>query len=156
VAGFFGAKALRLPAAAVVGPMVLSAALHVAGWTEARPPVELVAAAQVVIGTSIGCRFAGVGIALIGRTVVLAAGSTVILIAVNLAFAFALNAATDLPITALVLAFAPGGLAEMSLIALALSFDAAFVATHHIVRIFLIVVLAPAAFRARERRGDGA
>jgi len=154
VAGFFGAKALRLPAAAVVGPMVLSAALHLAGWTEAKPPFELVAIAQIVVGTSIGCRFTGVGFSLIARTVGLAAGSTVILIAVNLAFAFALNAATGLPITALVLAFAPGGLAEMSLIALALSFDAAFVATHHIVRIFLIVVLAPIAFRARERRGN--
>lgn len=154
VAGFFGAKALRLPAAAVVGPMVLSAALHVAGATEAKPPVELVNAAQVVVGASIGCRFAGVGLTLIRRTVVLAAGSTVILIAVTLAFGFALNAATDLPLSALVLAFAPGGLAEMSLIALALSLDAAFVATHHIVRIFLIVVLAPLAFRARERRDN--
>ncbi len=152
--GFFGAKALRLPAAAVVGPMVLSAALHLAGWTEAKPPVELVAAAQVVVGTSIGCRFAGVELSFISRTAVLAAGSTVILIAVTLAFAIALNAATDLPITALILAFAPGGLAEMSLIALAMSLDAAFVATHHIVRIFLIVVLAPVAFRARARRGN--
>ena len=35
----------------------------------------------------------------------------------------------------------------MSLIALALAMDAAFVATHHIVRIFLIVVIAPTAFR---------
>jgi membrane AbrB-like protein len=152
IAGFFGARALRLPAAAVVGPMALSAALHLAGWTEAKPPAELVAVAQVVVGASIGCRFAGVALALIGRTVVLAAGSTVILVAVTLVFALALNGTTGLPIPALMLAFAPGGLAEMSLIALALSLDAAFVATHHVVRIFLIVVLAPVLFRARERR----
>jgi uncharacterized membrane protein AbrB (regulator of aidB expression) len=40
----------------------------------------------------------------------------------------------------------------MSLIALALSMDAAFVATHHIVRIFLVVVLAPLVFRVSRRR----
>ena len=50
-----------------------------------------------------------------------------------------------LPIAALVLAFAPGGLAEMSLIALALGVDPAFVSSHHVVRIFLVVVLAPLA-----------
>jgi uncharacterized membrane protein AbrB (regulator of aidB expression) len=41
----------------------------------------------------------------------------------------------------------------MSLIAIALSLDAAFVAIHHLVRIFLIVVLAPTFFRARARGG---
>jgi membrane AbrB-like protein len=155
LAGFLGARALRLPAAAVVGPMVLSAAVHLAGWTAAKPPVELVAAAQVVVGSAIGCRFAGVSLALVGRTAVLAGGSTVILVAVAVGFALALHGATGLPIPALVLAYAPGGLAEMSLIALALSLDAAFVATHHLVRVFLIVVLAPTLFRARGRPGTG-
>jgi hypothetical protein len=63
---------------------------------------------------------------------------------------------TGLPVVALMLAFAPGGLAEMSLIAIAIGADAAFVATHHVVRIFLIVVLAPLAFRFVKRgRGLG-
>jgi membrane AbrB-like protein len=153
LAGFLGARALRLPAAAVVGPMVLSAAVHLAGWTAAKPPVELVAAAQVVVGSAVGCRFAGVALGLIGRTVVLAGGSTFILVAVAVGFALALHGATGLPVPTLVLAYAPGGLAEMSLIALALSLDAAFVATHHLLRVFLIVVLAPILFRARARQG---
>ena len=147
VAGFFAARALKLPAAAVVGPMILSAAVHLAGWTAAKPPVELVAASQVVVGAAIGCRFAGVGVTMIRRAVVAAAGGTVVLMAASIAFAFALNALTGLPTEALVLAFAPGGLAEMSLIAIAVSADAAFVATHHVVRIFLIVVCAPLVFR---------
>jgi len=151
VVGFFGAKAIRLPAAAVVGPMILSAAVHLAGWTEAAPPFELVAAAQVIVGSAIGCRFAGVGPRFMLRTVAIAAGATAILLLATVGFAFLLHAATDLPPAALALAFAPGGLAEMSLIALALSLETAFVATHHIVRIFLIVVLAPALFRGLGR-----
>ncbi|MEE8499200.1 MAG: AbrB family transcriptional regulator [Kiloniellales bacterium] len=153
--GFVLARALRLPAAAVVGPMILSGAVHLAGWTSATPPFELVAAAQVVIGTAIGCRFAGVSTRLLSRTVVAAAGGTVVLLSATIAFALALAELTGLPVVALMLAFSPGGLAEMSLIAIAIGADAAFVATHHVVRIFLIVVLAPLAFRVmKRRRGD--
>jgi len=151
LAGYLAASALKVPAAPVVGPMILSAVVHLAGWTALPPPAVLVAAAQVVVGASIGCRFAGVRPGFVVRVVAAAFGATVILVAVTLLFAWAIHAATGLPADALVLAFAPGGLAEMSLIAIALSMDAAFVATHHIVRIFLVVVLAPAAFRALRR-----
>ena len=154
VVGFFGARALKLPAGAMMGPMVLSAALHLGGLSDAQLPGVLIAGAQVVIGTAVGCRFAGVAPAMIARTVVLASGSTVILLTTAVAFAFLLAALTGLPPEALVIAFAPGGVAEMSLIAIALGVDPALVATHHLVRIFTIVVLAPALFR-RTRARDG-
>lgn len=147
VAGFFAARLARLPAAAVLGPMLFSAALHMTGVTDARPPVELIAAAQVVVGTTIGCRFAGVKMALVARSIVASIGSTIILVVSGLLFAMALHPLTGLPTIGLFLAFAPGGVAEMSLIALALSIDTALVATHHIVRIFFIVVFTPLLFR---------
>ncbi len=152
VIGFALARAVRLPAAAVVGPMILSAAVHLMGWTAAKPPTELVAAAQVVVGTAIGCRFAGVSARLLTRAILGAAGGTAVLLGATIAFAVVLSRATGLPAVPLSLAFAPGGLAEMSLIAIAINADAAFVATHHVARIFLIVVLAPLAFRLTRRR----
>jgi hypothetical protein len=145
--GFVLARGLRLPAAALVGPMLLSAGVHLAGWTAAKPPNELIALAQVVVGAAVGCRFAGVRAALILRTMISAAGGTVVLILATLAFALAIGQITGLSREALVLAFAPGGLAEMSLIAIAIGADTAFVATHHIIRVFLIVVAAPQAYR---------
>jgi uncharacterized membrane protein AbrB (regulator of aidB expression) len=43
----------------------------------------------------------------------------------------------------------------MTLIALALGVDPAFVSTHHVVRIFLVVILAPLAFKLiAPRLGD--
>ena len=85
-----------------------------------------------------------------------AAGGTAVLVVTTLAFALAIAQVTGLSLEALVLAFAPGGLAEMSLIAIAVGADSAFVATHHIIRVILIVGVAPALFRAmqkaRERR----
>ncbi|MEE8273362.1 MAG: AbrB family transcriptional regulator [Alphaproteobacteria bacterium] len=150
-AGYFAARALRLPAAALTGPMALSAAAHLAGLTESKPPSEFIVIAQVVVGSAIGCRFAGVPVKRVLRAIAVAAGSTVLLLTVTVAFSLSLSAATGLPTQALVLAFAPGGLAEMSLIALALGVDPAFVSTHHVVRIFLVVVLAPLVWRALAR-----
>lgn len=156
VVGFFAAKQARLPAADLVGPMALSAAVHLAGLTDSQLPTELIAAAQLVVGASIGARFAGVRLAVIARALVLAVGATLILFLVSAAFAAALHGLAGLPALAVLLAFAPGGVAEMSLIGLALGIDAAYVATHHIARIFIIVVTAPLVFRLlrrRERRG---
>jgi hypothetical protein len=152
VVGVIGAKALRIPAARITGPMVLSAVVHLAGWSSSSPPVELIALAQVVIGCAIGARFVGVPFRQVAHAILLSLGSTTILIAVGLGFAFLMAPYTTAGAEAVMLAFAPGGLAEMSLIALALGIEAAFVATHHIIRIALIVVVAPAVFRGLERR----
>ena len=62
-------------------------------------------------------------------------------------FALALAPLSGIPFPAVVLAFSPGGLAEMSLIALFLGIETAFVATHHVARIAMIVIAAPLVFR---------
>jgi hypothetical protein len=66
-------------------------------------------------------------------------------------FALALERLTGLPFTALILAFAPGGLAEMTLVSLALGIDTAFVSTHHLFRMLILVLGAPFALRLFER-----
>ena len=73
--------------------------------------------------------------------------STIFMLALAVVLALALEATAGLPFAALLLAFTPGGLAEMTLISLSLGIDAAFVSTHQMVRIFFIVALFPFAFR---------
>ena len=46
------------------------------------------------------------------------------------------------------LSYAPGGFAEMSLIGLALGVEVAMVATHHLFRLFLIIITGPLRLRA--------
>ena len=152
VVGYWAAKRARIPAHSLIGPMILSALVHVSGFTAARPPAEAVAVAQVVIGTAVGCRFAGIPVRRILDVLVTGAASTVFMMGAALVCALALARATGLPFQALVLAFAPGGLAEMSLISLSMGIDTAFVATHHIVRILFLVACAPIAFRLLARR----
>lgn len=142
IGAFLGVK-LRLPAATMLGPMALSALVHLAGWSEAQPPYVLTAAAQVVLGCAIGQRFAGATISGIARTVGHALAVTAIMLGLAILFAAALARATGEPFSALVLAYAPGGFAEMSLVALALGADTALVASHHLFRIAFVVSLAP-------------
>lgn len=150
--GALAARAIRIPASFLVGPMVLSAVVHLLGLTASKPPDALVAFAQVAIGAAIGARFTGVTIDRMARTAAHAIISAIFMLAMTVLFALALAHWTGNPVPALVLAFAPGGLAEMSLVALALGVDAAFVASHHIARIVMVVTLAPVTFRLTRRK----
>jgi membrane AbrB-like protein len=138
VVGVFIGKALRLPAYLLIGPMVLSLIVHVAGITDFRPPVEVIGAAQVVLGASIGCRFVGLGakrlIAVIGLTF----GSTSIMLVLAIVIAYIVAQISGHSITELLLAYSPGGLPEMGLVALALNIEIAMVTVHHVVRVFLV------------------
>lgn len=153
VAGIFVGRMLRLPAPQMLGPMLLSALVHVTGLTHARVPVELVAIAQVVLGASVGCRFAGIDPVRVLRTMASSLGAIVVIFVVGGLCAWLTHLATGLPLEALILAFAPGGFVEMCLIALALDIDVAFVTTHHTARIFIVIFMAPIMFRLLRRYG---
>ena len=146
------ARRLKVPAAFLLGPMALSAAVHLTGATGSSPPTLLVSAAQVAIGTTLGCRFSGTPLGLIGRTLRHAAAAAVLLIAITVGFAVVVDRFVDLPLAALILAYAPGGLPEMSLLAFALAIDAAFVAAHHLARLIMVITIAPLFFRVLGRK----
>jgi len=146
-AAVFGAAIgirLRLPAGHVLGPVVLSAAAHMAGWTEAVPPRWMLAAAQVVIGTSLGVRFAGMPKGRILVALRLALMNAAVTIGGAVLFAAALAPVAGEPLRAVILAFAPGGLVEMGLIALGLKMSILYVTAHHLLRIILAVSVARA------------
>jgi hypothetical protein len=142
VVGVAVARVLRFPGWIITGPLVASALLHVTGMVQGVPPGWLVALTQVVLGTGLGARFVGVDPALLRRAAGLALlnGAAALLLA--LGFAFALHALVGEPVAAVFLAFAPGGLAEMSLIALSLNLSVIYVTAHHVARIVLAVTAA--------------
>ncbi len=147
LAGAAAGRALRLPASFLLGPMIVTAAVHLLGWSAARPPVEITAVAQIVIGAAIGCRFAGAHAHELLRAGAAGVAVTSLLMAFTLLATFALGAGTGLPGEVILLAFAPAGIAEMILIALALRLDVAFIAVHHLWRLVLILAAVPLAFR---------
>lgn len=142
VGGALVAKVIRLPAWQMCGSMFASAAIHAGGVTEARPPLELVAFAQVVIGSGAGARFTGVRMYELAKPMALGAVATLAVLLLAAAAAAIVASALDLDFRAVHLSYSPGGFAEMSLIALALGIEAPFVAVHHMGRIFMVVILA--------------
>ncbi|WP_051416205.1 AbrB family transcriptional regulator [Paracoccus sp. J55] len=134
---------LRLHSPALIGPMLLSAVIHLTGISAFHPPLLFIAGAQLVMGTSLGSGFAGMNHRDFGTSILCAGATTSILILLGLAFAWILVQLTGLPLVDLMLAFAPGGLSETSLVALSLQATVSFIAVHHVVRVFLITLLAP-------------
>ena len=64
---------------------------------------------------------------------------------------FGLSSITDIDHQALWLAFAPGGLTEMTLVSLAMDIDVALVSSHHMIRIIFVVTITPIIFRIFHR-----
>ena len=153
VVGWILAVRFRLPAPAFMGPLFASTVAHLTGITDHNPPYALVAAAQLVIGSTVGARFSGVPIRLILRTLTIGTGGALLMLIVTLVFALVLHQATGTPLVLLLLALMPGGFPEMSLIALGMGMDPAFVVTHHGLRVFLVVTLTLPIFTWFSRSG---
>lgn len=147
VVGYLVAARLRLPAYAIIGPLFVSAAIHLTGLTTSSVPSPIAASAQLVVGAALGSRFAGISLSQMVRIAWLAATTSIVLIASAVAVVSLASRFLNVPPSTLFLALAPGGLAEMSLIALALGVDTAFVTVMHVLRVILVVVLAPWAYR---------
>lgn len=150
-------RRLRLPAAELIGALAASAALHVTGLVTLPLPTPLVLAALCVLGASIGCTFRGFRV----RELLQVGRHALVVVAVMLALialaARLISDALQLDYLAVLLALAPGGIAEMSLIAIAFDIDPLFVTTHHLARVVIILTAAPiaASWLARSTPGSG-
>ena len=146
------ARALRLPAPFMIGALVLSGAAHASGLTEGRPPGAAIACAQLAAGAAIGGRFVGAAPRLVGRAILTGAATVSAMLAAATALAAGLAARTGHGLDTLLLAYAPAGITEMSVVALALGRDVVFVAGHHLVRILFLIFCAPIALRLMPER----
>lgn len=154
VAGALLSKKLGLPAAPVFGPMILSGIAHIAGWVTVAPPTLFVIAAQITIGTIIGTRFIGATLAEIRRDIGLSAIASILMLIAAVGFAELISVVTNIPLAQAFLAFSPGGLTEMSLLTLAMEQDATYVSVMHIIRITLVIALAPFVFKLAGPKGE--
>jgi membrane AbrB-like protein len=152
VLGVWGARRVRLPAGQILGPVIVSVAAHLAGLTDAAPPAWLVAAAQLVIGVSLGQRFAGVPPRMLAQVMVLSSASVAGMLGLGALIAGAVGALAGTPFAVMLIGLSPGGVVEMGLIALSLSADPIFVTFLHLARIVATVALATLGWSALTRR----
>lgn len=143
--GFGLARVLKLPASAMTGAMLTSAALYLGDVVHWRPPDAALWVCLWILGSAIGSRFSTVTPKTFFRVSRHAVAATAIIMTVSAAFAWFVSQLTGVAYLTALLSFTPGGVAEMCLIAIAFDIDPAFVAVHHLVRIVILISAAPLA-----------
>ncbi|MGE3064493.1 MAG: AbrB family transcriptional regulator [Hyphomicrobiaceae bacterium] len=141
------AKRIGLAGAPLVGPMLLSGIAHAAGLTEAKMPIELLIVAQVSLGIMLGAQFRGLTAREFASTVLWGVGFSAVLIALTAVMALFVSRITGFDSATVLLAYAPGGQAELNLLAFILGLDVAFTAMHHLVRLAIAIFGAQLVFR---------
>lgn len=147
VVGWQIAKAVGMFGASILGPMILAAILALFGVLQHRPPAEAIWMAQFFIGMTVGVKYAGVTVEEVSRDIAAAIGFCVILLVLAAGFVEAIHLFALAPPLETLLAFAPGGQAEMAILALIAGADMAFVIAHHVLRIVVVILGAPLAAR---------
>ncbi|WP_053006032.1 AbrB family transcriptional regulator [Kiloniella spongiae] len=141
--GLFLGKIAKFPAYQLTGPLLLSAIVHTSGLVQGEPPEIVTVLLQLTLGSALGARFAGYSLGQVGKLMLLSVVMAFLMLAVTLLVSGILSYAFDLEFEALILALSPGGFAEMTLAALSMGIDPAFVTTHHALRLLVIVFIVP-------------
>lgn len=142
------AEKLRVPGGLLIGPMLVNGILHGTGYVQGNIPAVLLLGSFVVLGAFTGTRFAGTTAAMIKRLLVDSIGAFVVALAVCVAFALLAAMLAGENVAKTIVAFAPGGLEAMTILAFMIGLDPAFVGAHHLARFLLIAMLLPFVARA--------
>ena len=141
--GWKGGERIGLFGAAILGPMIVAAALSLTDILHTRPPAEAINVAQVFIGMGIGVYFTGITWRELARDVAAGAVYALLLAAMAAAFMVLAMAVGGAPGVEAFLSFAPGGQAEMAVLAIVVGADLGFVVLHHLTRLVLVITGAP-------------
>ena len=147
VAGLAIGRGVRLFGAPILGPLAVTLALSMAGLIHHRPPSEALQLAQFILGTAISVHYRGVTAREMTRTVLAAMAFCVILAVLAAGVAEAVLLLGLAPPMEAFLAFAPGGQAEMTILAIVAGADLGYVVAHHLLRLLVVLTLAPLAWR---------
>ena len=155
--GYYLGKFLKFPAPWLIGSMVSIAIVKsfsslvigyniIAWW-----PTELIIFSQVLIGASIVSRIHKSMFKGLKKTLAISFLSTIFLIFSMFLCAYIVSLITGLSIITSALAFAPGGIAEMTTTAIVLDADSTFVVAVQVLRVISVCMILPPFFRFLNR-----
>ena len=143
VGGAIAFHRLRFPGGLLFGAMFTSGVLHGTGLVQFVLPWWATNTAGIALGGVIGARFANMPLRLFASFIGAAFGSFAVAVAIAAAFGAVLIKLMALPPAEVMIAFAPGSVDAMMLLALALHLDPVYVGAHHVVRIFFVALATP-------------
>jgi len=141
--GWWIAVKLRLFGPALFGPFLLSAILSLVGILHFRPPAEAILFAQFFVGIGVGVHYVGTTLRELRHDVLAGIFFALLLAVLATIFTVIAHLVGGAPTIESFLSFAPGGQAEMAVVALVTGADLGFVVVHHVVRLVTVVAGAP-------------
>ncbi len=138
---------LSVPNAWMLGPLAVAVALTLAEVGLSAIPVWLSNSAQLLLGCALGSGFDRKSLSTAPRFVSMVCASVVLAVLVSALFAWGLALAGTVPISTMVLATAPGGMAEMCVTAKVLQLGVPLVTAAHVTRVIILVTTTAPIFR---------
>jgi membrane AbrB-like protein len=127
----------------LLGAIAVSSFAHASGFAPGRLPLWFQISGQVLVGAWTGSRFVGFDWNLLVHSLKAAFGGFVVSFLVAAACAGLATFLLAIPYAETLVAFAPGALEAMTILAFALGLDPLYVGSHHLARFFLIALLLP-------------
>jgi membrane AbrB-like protein len=134
---------IKFPASWMFGAMMASSVLHGAGLVHGTLPQWAYITALVGIGSLIGSRFGKISPRTIVSHIWAALGSFAVAIAISSVFVAVIALTTQVKLSDIVVAFAPGAMDAMLALALTLHIDPVFVGAHHLSRFIYVSIVTP-------------
>ena len=134
---------LKIPAALLAGTLVASGFLQISEIASYKLPSNIIDYCLLILGSSVGCRFADKTFKEIAKNTVHSFVATLFLVFLGLVAAFVAGLVIDKNFFTLLLSYCPGGIYEVAVIAIFFDLDPEFVSFHHIIRLLMILFVVP-------------
>lgn len=143
LAGAWGASKINLPTAYLLGPLLVTAALLLTGFSAPPLPDDFVIVAQLLIGVHMGLQMKPTEVPNWKKVTLYMILTSVLLVVFSLGLAFILAKWHHLDLHAAFLGAAPGGMAEMGVTAAAIGADLSVVSSYQLFRLLTIMLIVP-------------
>ena len=131
----------KIPAALLSGTLVASGFLQITEIASYQVSSDIIDYCLLILGSSVGCRFADKTFGEIGRNALHSFVATFLLVILGLVAAFVAGLIIDKNFFTLLLSYCPGGIYEVAVIAIFFDLDPEFVSFQHIIRLLMILFL---------------
>ncbi len=133
----------KIPAALLSGTLVASGFLQITDIASYQISPDIIDYCLLILGSSVGCRFAEKTFGEIGRNALHSFVATFLLVVLGLIAALTAGLIIDKNFFTLLLSYCPGGIYEVAVIAIFFDLDPEFVSFHHIIRLLMILFIVP-------------
>jgi len=123
--------------------MAAATAAKLGGLFDGAMPVPLANLTFVLVGALIGSRFAGITLTEFRQAAIGGLIATAMTVGIVTAIAYGVSLLVDMPFGQIWLGLSPGALEGMGALGVALGYDTAFIAAHHVSRLLMLTVAIP-------------